>query len=115
MGDMEHVSEAVREWYAALSPEAQAMFDAALIAADEASRASNVLEGMACPKCGANWGFKIMVTVRGTATITDDGFAYEDIEDADTTWEDDDPCRCVPCGHEGTVADFTVPTQALGG
>jgi hypothetical protein len=67
---------------------------------------TNCLEGIACPKCGADDRFYIEATVE--LLVCDDG--TED-EGGDHTWSDDAPCRCGECDHHGRVRDFTVENQ----
>lgn len=62
---------------------------------------SNCLEGIACPKCGAEDEFKVVVTT--WMTMTDEGSGdFEHLQ-----WEDASPIRCTTCDHEGTVAEFS--------
>ncbi|GIK44957.1 MAG: hypothetical protein BroJett012_08600 [Betaproteobacteria bacterium] len=64
----------------------------------------NCLAGMACPRCGDFGPFKIHVTQSGMAEVADDG---TDFAGGDTEWDDDSACRCLACGHEATVRQFS--------
>jgi DNA-directed RNA polymerase subunit RPC12/RpoP len=63
---------------------------------------SDCLEDLACPKCGYRECFKITGT--GTFTVTEDGIS--DTEYCD--WDADSGITCRSCGHDGTVAGFTI-------
>lgn len=63
---------------------------------------TNCLEGMVCPQCESEGPFNIQVSA--IATVYDDG-----IEDSvNYEWEDESPCTCLSCKHDGTVADFMI-------
>jgi len=66
----------------------------------------NCLIGMACPECKSQGPFDI--ECKSTFTVWDDG---TDLEYTGPDWEDDSPCSCRQCNHEGTVADFTITNQ----
>ena len=63
---------------------------------------TNVLEGMACPKCGSEGPFNILITA--LATVYDDGTD----EQFDTEWDEDSRCDCIACGYSGKVWNFEV-------
>jgi hypothetical protein len=60
-----------------------------------------------CPECGNEKGpLEIEAVTYTTITLYEDG--SEDDGYGDITWEDDSRCRCVECGFEGVVADFSA-------
>lgn len=63
----------------------------------------NCLDGFKCPKCGSFGPFRIRATVSGETLVSDDG--TEGVE-GDVEWADTSSCRCVDCGHAGTVREF---------
>lgn len=66
---------------------------------------TNCLEGMACPKCGSEGPFKIVITA--WALMFDDGIEETD----ESEWDDESPCICHECNHLGTVKDFEDETE----
>jgi predicted RNA-binding Zn-ribbon protein involved in translation (DUF1610 family) len=54
---------------------------------DKENPNENCLAGFECPECGSQGPFRI-----------------------DVTWEDPSACRCLDCGHTGTVRKFTGKT-----
>jgi len=64
-----------------------------------------------CPECGTEDGpLEIEAVIYTTITLYKDG--SEDDGYGETTWEDDSSCRCVECGFEGVVADFSPDKKA---
>ena len=61
---------------------------------------TNVLEGIACPDCGNEDDFHILV--KGMAHVNDDGVT----EVIDPEWDLSSFCICLGCDKEGTVDDF---------
>jgi hypothetical protein len=70
---------------------------------DKENPNENCLAGFECPECGSYGPFRIQATVSGETTVSDDG---TDGIDGDVTWEDTSACRCLDCGHGGTVRNF---------
>lgn len=64
----------------------------------------NVLAGVECPNCGSQGPFKLVVTVRGTATVSDDG--WDDLCSEESDFDDGAPARCSKCGHEAAFSTF---------
>lgn len=64
---------------------------------------TNVLEGIACPKCGYEEEFAIEATSL-FPDVTDAGVGYS----SDVEWTNDSFIRCDGCNHEGTVKEFTT-------
>lgn len=64
---------------------------------------TNVLSGIACPRCGQEDDFRITATT--AFDVTDDGTG--DIQ-GDIEWEDDSLIMCLACKHGGTVAEFNT-------
>ena len=65
----------------------------------------NCLEGMNCPKCGAEEPFKILV--ESIVTMYDNG--SEDQEHAE--WGPQSYCECKKCGHFGRAWQFTISSR----
>lgn len=65
----------------------------------------NVLDGMACPKCGNERSFSIAAEV--FVVVYDDGI--EDYGDAE--WTGESYCRCRECDFTATVKDFHVEDE----
>ncbi len=63
---------------------------------------TNVLAGMACPKCGSLGPFGIAAEC--WATVYDSGVE----ETGDFEWADEAACRCDECQHMATVEDFRI-------
>ena len=61
---------------------------------------TNVLQGVACPKCGYETQFLIETITM--ALMTDDGTE----ETYDTQWNDDSYCECKKCNHSAAVKEF---------
>ena len=66
------------------------------------SNQNELLEDMACPKCGQRAEFRITSMMTGLF----DNEGQEEIEDHG--WEDDSKCECFDCGHVATIKDFTI-------
>ncbi len=67
---------------------------------------TNCLEGIACPKCGADDAFFIKAAIE--VLVHDDG--TED-QGGDYIWDQDTHCRCAACDHHGRLSDFRVENQ----
>jgi len=61
---------------------------------------TNVLAGMACPKCGSEGPFSIQGGT--TARVSDNGVE----KTGDFEWESENFCSCTDCDYDGRVADF---------
>ena len=72
----------------------------------------NCLNSMKCPRCSAREPFSIYVVQEGFCEVFDEG--TEDIH-GPVTWDNDSRCNCIGCGQEGTVGDFTEPTNDVAG
>lgn len=69
-------------------------------------RNNNVLQGVECPKCSSQGPFKLAVTVRGTALVSDDG--WDDLCSEESEFDYEAPARCLECGHEAPFGTFGV-------
>lgn len=71
----------------------------------EAARTENTncLAGMKCPKCGALEPFDILAQT--TIMMFDDG-TNPDEPQGDLEWDNESPCMCLSCRHQGKVRDF---------
>jgi Zn ribbon nucleic-acid-binding protein len=67
----------------------------------------NCLEGIRCPQCGHEDGFRIEAQI--TVYVNDDG--TED-EGGHYAWDGESPCSCAECDHAGTIKDFRVENQS---
>lgn len=67
------------------------------------SKNTNVLQGFRCPYCKSYGPFAIAYTTVGI--FSDDG-REEDCGDSE--WDDENYCRCIECGTQGTVKIFTA-------
>jgi len=70
---------------------------------------TNCLEGMNCPKCGANEPFGIEIST--TAIMFDQGNEYI----SDIYWDGESHCTCQSCQFDGRVKDFTVGSSQYNG
>jgi hypothetical protein len=68
---------------------------------------NNCLEGIRCPNCGHEDGFRIDAQI--TVYVTDDG--TED-EGGHYAWDGESPCRCAECNHAGRIKDFRIENQS---
>lgn len=67
---------------------------------------TNVLEGIACPRCRSLEPF--LIIAEAAFTVTDDGTTdYRDVE-----WTSESAIVCQVCAAIGSVADFTVTGAA---
>ena len=64
----------------------------------------NVLQGVECPECSSQGPFKLTVTVRGTATVSDDG--WDDLCSTNSVFVVDAPARCLGCSYEAPFGAF---------
>lgn len=60
---------------------------------------TNILEGIACPHCGSDGPFNMVVTVTGIAHVSDDG--WYDLKSESS--EFNGPATCCECGHDFSV------------
>lgn len=67
---------------------------------------TNCLEGIACPKCGADDAFYLEAVIE--VLVLDTG--TED-QRGDCIWDQDTPCCCAACDHRGRLDDFRVENQ----
>lgn len=65
----------------------------------------NCLENIACPNCGNEDRFNIVVTA--VATVTDDGAEVTGAID----WHDRSFISCPACEHDGTFGEFRVSSN----
>jgi hypothetical protein len=73
-------------------------------------RNNNVLQGVECPKCSSQGPFKLVVTVRGTATVSDDG--WDDLCSEESDFDGEAPARCLECSHEAPFETFMEDEDA---
>ena len=65
-----------------------------------------MLEGLACPNCGSEGPFRIVIEC--VAIVSDEG-----IEDyAEAEWNDGSQILCMDCPHLGAIREFTVAVEA---
>ena len=64
--------------------------------------AASAIEQLACPSCSQTGAFAIETWQ--SLTFHRDGTVTEG--DEGQQWNDDSPCRCEGCDHEGVVRDF---------
>jgi len=69
---------------------------------------TNCLQGIKCPTCGYEDGFKISCV--SLMFVTDDGME-ETKNSGGYEWDDDSYCECDECGKHGTVKDFTIKEE----
>jgi hypothetical protein len=67
---------------------------------------TNCLENIACPRCGHEDPFQIVVTA--VATVTDDGAEVTRTLD----WHDRSFTSCPECQLDGSLGDFRIPQAA---
>lgn len=64
----------------------------------------NPIEGMECPHCGNNLGFRIMAST--FVEVTPNGVLLDNNTDFD--WDKDAICECSQCKFVSTVDTFTL-------
>ena len=72
-------------------------------AAAACSKNENVLEGVSCPNCGNEDGFRVLAEV--VVDVTDDG-SDVDVDSSTHTWGDDSWTLCPLCEFEGEWKAF---------
>lgn len=65
---------------------------------------TNCLKDIRCPSCGFENEFEIFCTA--FIEVSDNGLG--ELQGAE--WEQDSYIRCLDCGMEATVKDFTLPS-----